>query len=269
MTEVGYGRAAGFDGFEQYPPGVFHDFVTFIQSKFIARPPGIDPGSKERFGGIDIADTGDDQVIHKQIFHRSRAFAALLKEVLPGKSVAQRFDSQMGDRLRNTVKRTIVQFKKAESAGTLKTENITVGEVDKEVFMLASGHTCRFDTHHARHTEVHQKTPVAFRLIDRRHHKADLLPVPFKQQIAQPVQKKDKEEKPKEKKKLHGSPEKFMAKLEREIAAIEEKIKENERLAEEFYADYEKLMELETEKNSLTAQLDEKYIQWEELAEMV
>ena len=33
--------------------------------------------------------------------------------------------------------------------------------------------------------------------------------------------------------------------------------------------DDEKLMELETEKNELTAQLDEKYVQWEELAEMI
>ena len=65
MAEVGNGRAAAFDGFPQYPPGIFHDSAALIRRKFITGPPGIDAGSKERFGGINIADAGNDQIIHQ------------------------------------------------------------------------------------------------------------------------------------------------------------------------------------------------------------
>jgi len=81
-------------------------------------------------------------------------------------------------------------------------------------------------------------------------------------QTKAPVQKK---EKPKKNKK--ASPEKLMAKLEREIASIEAKIEEITKLEEEFSSDYEKLMELGTQKAELEAQMEEKYAEWEELAE--
>lgn len=81
-------------------------------------------------------------------------------------------------------------------------------------------------------------------------------------QVKAPVQKK---EKPKKNKK--ASPEKLMARLEREIASLETKIEEITKQEEEFSSDYEKLMELGNQKAELEAQLEEKYAEWEEIAQ--
>ncbi len=83
-----------------------------------------------------------------------------------------------------------------------------------------------------------------------------------KVQIKAPVEKKAK---PKKNKK--ASPEKLMARLEREIASLEAKIEEITKQEEEFSSDYEKLMELGVQKAELEAQMEEKYAEWEELAE--
>ena len=90
-----------------------------------------------------------------------------------------------------------------------------------------------------------------------------------REQIVQPAAKQEKKTKPAEKKKkLSASPEKLMAKLEREISALEEKLKENGRLAEEFSADYEKLVTLDAEREELNAELEAKYAEWEEISEL-
>lgn len=59
--------------------------------------------------------------------------------------------------------------------------------------------------------------------------------------------------------------EKRIMRLEREIAALEEKIADIENRADEFSADYEKLMELENEKTPLEAELGKKYSEWEDM----
>ncbi len=57
-----------------------------------------------------------------------------------------------------------------------------------------------------------------------------------------------------------------LEKLEREIAALEEKLQQNARAAAEHATDYEKLMELEAEKTDLDASLALLYEEWETLA---
>jgi len=85
-------------------------------------------------------------------------------------------------------------------------------------------------------------------------------------QEAKAAPRETREEKPKQKKRS-GSPEKLMAKAEREIAALEEKLRELDRKAEEHASDYEKLMEIEAEKETLRTELDGQYEVWEALAE--
>lgn len=81
----------------------------------------------------------------------------------------------------------------------------------------------------------------------------------------QPKAPAEKKVKPKKNKK--ASPEKLMAKLEKEIAALETKIEEIIKQEEEFSSDYEKLMELAAQKDELEALVEEKYAEWEELAQ--
>jgi len=64
-----------------------------------------------------------------------------------------------------------------------------------------------------------------------------------------------------------GSQEKRLARLEREIAALEAALAENEAEQQANASDYEKLMELDAEKTRLNEELDAKYAAWEELAE--
>ena len=83
----------------------------------------------------------------------------------------------------------------------------------------------------------------------------------------QEINEKPKKQVAKNKKNSPLNREKRIAKLEKEIAALEEKVAAVEIKAEEFSADYEKLMELENEKSQLIKDLDEKYSEWEALSE--
>ena len=60
--------------------------------------------------------------------------------------------------------------------------------------------------------------------------------------------------------------ERQIAKTEREIARLEGKLAELDRVTEENATDYQKLMELETQKEELNGQLLELYEKWEELS---
>ena len=59
----------------------------------------------------------------------------------------------------------------------------------------------------------------------------------------------------------------LLAKLERDIAKTEEQIAALDAEYETFASDYQKLMELDTQKAALNEQLDALYAQWEELSE--
>lgn len=83
----------------------------------------------------------------------------------------------------------------------------------------------------------------------------------------QKTQKEKEKPQQKEKKMSPSTREKLIKKLEREIAALESEISTNEKLQEENASDYAKLMELTEKQAELTSQLEEKYAQWEELAE--
>ena len=60
---------------------------------------------------------------------------------------------------------------------------------------------------------------------------------------------------------------KQLAKLERDIAAAEERLNELDALAQKNGSDYQKLMELEAEKTEKSQELEALYARWEELAE--
>ena len=70
---------------------------------------------------------------------------------------------------------------------------------------------------------------------------------------------------PKAKKKSSGSAEKQLQKAEREIARLEQLLADLDTQSEEFSSDYEKLMEIESQRGELNAQLDEAYAAWEAL----
>ena len=73
-------------------------------------------------------------------------------------------------------------------------------------------------------------------------------------------------EKKEEKKKPHApNADKLIAKTEREIARLEEKIEALDREAEENSADYQKLMEIGEKREELDTQLMALYEKWEEL----
>ncbi|NLA87061.1 MAG: ABC-F family ATP-binding cassette domain-containing protein [Clostridiales bacterium] len=66
-------------------------------------------------------------------------------------------------------------------------------------------------------------------------------------------------------KKKPASTEKQLAKLEREITALEEKLNDIKAQKDKFCTDYEKLMGLDREEASLQTELDTKYEEWAEL----
>ena len=63
------------------------------------------------------------------------------------------------------------------------------------------------------------------------------------------------------------SPEKQMQKVEKEISRLEERLAALEREAQEFASDYQKLMELEAQKEALNTTLLEQYELWEALSD--
>lgn len=76
-----------------------------------------------------------------------------------------------------------------------------------------------------------------------------------------------REKKPKAKRQKPVSVEKKIAKVEGEIANLEGRIAEIDAQMEMFSSDYEKLIELGTEKAALEEQLEEKMGEWEQLSE--
>ena len=76
----------------------------------------------------------------------------------------------------------------------------------------------------------------------------------------QPKEKKPKPERPK-------NNDKAIARLEREIARQEARIAELDHDAEQYGSDYQKLMEIQAERDGLEAGLMELYERWEELNE--
>ena len=77
-----------------------------------------------------------------------------------------------------------------------------------------------------------------------------------------------KEAAPKKQEKRPRAPnaDKLIARTEREITRLEEKLIELDRQAEQFGTDYQKLMEIEAQKEELNVQLLELYDKWEELS---
>lgn len=85
-----------------------------------------------------------------------------------------------------------------------------------------------------------------------------------RQEIYAQAQKSSAPQK-KEVKKKAPNADKQIGKLEREIARMEAKVKELEQQAEEFATDYQKLMEIDDQKEDLNDKLLELYEKWEEL----
>lgn len=84
-----------------------------------------------------------------------------------------------------------------------------------------------------------------------------------------PAEKKEKREEKEKKRPARGpaAAEKQMRRLEREIEALEEKLRDIAAQKEAFATDYLRLMELEEEEAGVRAELDEKYAEWGALAE--
>ena len=59
----------------------------------------------------------------------------------------------------------------------------------------------------------------------------------------------------------------MLAKLERDIAALEREIAQLDAQSEEFASDYQKLLEIDAQRSELTERLDGLYAEWEALAE--
>ena len=89
-----------------------------------------------------------------------------------------------------------------------------------------------------------------------------------RQELVTQIEKQKEREQPKEKKPKPERPknnDKAIARLEREIQRQEEKIAELDKLAEENGSDYQKLMEIQAEKDELDTALMELYERWEAL----
>ena len=87
------------------------------------------------------------------------------------------------------------------------------------------------------------------------------------EQTVKTQEKKDRPKREVQKKPKPKSSEKLIAKLEKEIAALEAKQAEIEALIEEYSSDYQKLTELQEESEQINSQLEEKMEQWIELSE--
>ena len=87
-----------------------------------------------------------------------------------------------------------------------------------------------------------------------------------RQQLLRQTEQKKAPVKKEEKKARTPNMDKQIAKTEREIARLEEKLAQLEALAEENATDYQKLMEIDEQKEELNAQLLALYEKWEEMS---
>ena len=85
--------------------------------------------------------------------------------------------------------------------------------------------------------------------------------------LQQAIKHNERKKEPKPKKKGGASPEKQLAKAEREIEKDEAQMTALEQECETYATDYQKLMELEEQKTALSEQLDALYAAWEALSE--
>lgn len=92
------------------------------------------------------------------------------------------------------------------------------------------------------------------------------------EQFAQAAKNAEKAEAPKPKKEQRKRPpnlEKQIAKVEKEIEKLEAESARLDAQAEEFASDYQKLLDISTEKETVAEQLETLYAEWEELSGMV
>ena len=87
-----------------------------------------------------------------------------------------------------------------------------------------------------------------------------------RQSVFTQVEQKRTPAKKEEKKARTPSTDKLLSKTEREISRLEGKLADLDTLAEEYATDYQKLMEIEAQKEELNSQLLELYEKWEELS---
>ena len=73
----------------------------------------------------------------------------------------------------------------------------------------------------------------------------------------------------KEKPKRPPNIDRQIAKVEKEIEKLEAKLAELDELAAANGSDYQKLMEIESEKETISLQLEEQYEKWEELSSLL
>ena len=103
-------------------------------------------------------------------------------------------------------------------------------------------------------------------LTDYRGGYRDYLAWKERQSVFQQNEKREKQEKkPADKRPKTPNAAKAAAKVEREIARLEARQQELDQEAEMYSADYQKLMEIDAERNALDEQLLALYEQWEEL----
>lgn len=86
------------------------------------------------------------------------------------------------------------------------------------------------------------------------------------QQFAQAEKQREKEKEKKPKAQRPKNNDRMLARLEKDIAKLEEKIGQLELLSAEHGSDYQKLMEIQEEKDALDLELLELYEKWEELS---
>ncbi len=115
--------------------------------------------------------------------------------------------------------------------------------------------------------EIHDGTITDFRGTFEEFRQYKERQASLKQTVKQNERKAEKKAAPKAKRKGSASPERRMAKLEREIEKVEARLAALEEEIEANASDYQKLMELTATQASTEAELEELYAQWEELAE--
>ena len=88
-------------------------------------------------------------------------------------------------------------------------------------------------------------------------------------QFVQAAKNAEKQDAPKPKKEQRKRPpniEKQIAKLEKEIEKLEAQSAQLDAQSEEFASDYQKLLDIAEEKETITAQLEQLYADWEDLS---
>ena len=145
----------------QDAPGILQDPAPILEGEAPGRGGGVEPGGKEDFAGVDVADAGQDPAVQQEIFNGPGTAPGLIRQPPGGHLPGERLPAHLLQRGRRRPRREDQHL--AEAPDVLIDEFQAVIQVENQVdvIQLRQGFGLRAQEQMAGHPQMHQQGDAA------------------------------------------------------------------------------------------------------------